>query len=127
MLTWYETTDGPLPDLPVDLAFLDKLKQRVNLSRKIDQAEHKVKKQSHERSWIKEAAESMELVLGSEFELVTFSYDLDHITDISHLHPTENRQTREKSCSGVLRRLPRQESSRFPVSKASWQPCWQRL
>jgi len=33
----------------------------VQLARKIDSAQHKIKKDNHERNWMKEAAEAMEI------------------------------------------------------------------
>lgn len=45
---------------------LDKLKQRIFVARQIDQALHKVKKDNHEKSWIKEAAEAFEIDLDSD-------------------------------------------------------------
>ena len=45
---------------------LDKLKQRIMVARKIDSANHKVKKDNHEKSWVKEAAEALEIDLDSD-------------------------------------------------------------
>lgn len=45
---------------------LDKLKARVQLARQIDTAQHKAKKEKHERNWLKEAAEAMEIELDSD-------------------------------------------------------------
>ena len=57
-----------IPDMPVDLNLLDKLKARVQLARKIDTTQHRVKKAKHESNWMKEAAEAMELALDSDLE-----------------------------------------------------------
>jgi ATP-dependent RNA helicase DDX24/MAK5 len=53
--------------MSIELNLLDKLKARVQLARKIDSAQHKIKKDNHERNWMKEAAEAMEIELDSEF------------------------------------------------------------
>ncbi|PCH35250.1 DEAD-domain-containing protein [Wolfiporia cocos MD-104 SS10] len=53
-----------IPDMPVELYLLDKLKARVQLARQIDAAQHKVQKGKHEKNWLKEAAEAMEIELG---------------------------------------------------------------
>lgn len=54
--------------MPVELHMLDKLKARIQLARSIDNAQHKIKKENHERNWLKETAEAMELVLDSDLE-----------------------------------------------------------
>jgi ATP-dependent RNA helicase DDX24/MAK5 len=53
--------------MSIELNLLDKLKVRVQLARKIDSAQHKIKKDNHERNWMKEAAEAMEIELDSDF------------------------------------------------------------
>lgn len=58
--------DDELPELPIEHGMLDKLKQRIFVARQIDQALHKVKKDNHEKSWIKEAAEAFEIDLDSD-------------------------------------------------------------
>lgn len=42
---------------------MDRLKERIELAKAIDQAHHRVTKQNHEDHWLKEAAEAMELDL----------------------------------------------------------------
>ena len=54
--------------MQIELHLIDKLKSRIQLARQIDQAHHKVRKTNHERNWIKETAEAMELELGSDFD-----------------------------------------------------------
>jgi len=46
---------------------LDKLKARVQLARQIDVAQHKANKEKHEKNWLKEAADAMEIELDSDF------------------------------------------------------------
>ena len=53
--------------MSVDLDILDKLKSRVQLARQIDSTQHKVKKEQHDRNWVKETAAAMELELDSDF------------------------------------------------------------
>jgi hypothetical protein len=62
-----------MPDMITDLGLLDKLKARVHLARRIDQAQHKIRKANHDRNWMKETAEAMELELGSDFAKSVFS------------------------------------------------------
>ena len=46
---------------------LDKLKTRVQLARKIENAQHKIKKTNHDRKWMKETAETLGVDLDSDF------------------------------------------------------------
>ncbi len=55
-----------IQQMPIELDLLDKLKGRVQLAKKIDVAQHKVKKQKHEENWLREAAEAMEIELDSD-------------------------------------------------------------
>ncbi|KAL7277303.1 hypothetical protein ACG7TL_009159 [Trametes sanguinea] len=55
-----------IAEMPVELYMLDKLKARLQLAREIDSVQHKVKKENHERNWLKEAAEAMEIELDSD-------------------------------------------------------------
>lgn len=57
-----------IPDMPIELDLLDKLKARVQLAKKIDAAQHKVKKEKHEKNWLREAAEAMEIELDSDMD-----------------------------------------------------------
>ncbi|KAI0366851.1 DEAD-domain-containing protein [Pilatotrama ljubarskyi] len=59
--------EDEIPEMPVELYMLDKLKARIQLAREIDAAQHKVKKENHERNWLKEAADAMEIELDSDF------------------------------------------------------------
>jgi ATP-dependent RNA helicase DDX24/MAK5 len=59
--------DTDIPEMSIELSLLDKLKARVQLARKIDSAQHKIKKDNHERNWMKETAEAMEIELDSDF------------------------------------------------------------
>ena len=52
--------------MPVELSMLDKLKARIQLAREIDSAQHKAKKAKHEKNWLKEAADAMEIELDSD-------------------------------------------------------------
>lgn len=66
MFSFRSFTDDELPELPIEHGMLDKLKQRIMVARKIDSANHKVKKDNHEKSWIKEAAEALEIDIDSD-------------------------------------------------------------
>jgi ATP-dependent RNA helicase DDX24/MAK5 len=58
--------DTDIPDITIELTLVDHLKERIRLARQIDAHQHRVKKQNHERSWLKEAAEAMEIELDSD-------------------------------------------------------------
>lgn len=53
--------------MDTELYMLDKLKARVQLARQIDVAQHKANKEKHEKNWLKETADSMEIELDSDF------------------------------------------------------------
>ncbi|KAF9225963.1 P-loop containing nucleoside triphosphate hydrolase protein [Gyrodon lividus] len=58
--------DSDIPEISVELTLLDDLKKRIHLARQIDSQQHKVKKQNHERNWLRETAEAMEIELDSD-------------------------------------------------------------
>jgi hypothetical protein len=62
--------ENEIPEIAVDLHILDKLKARAQLARKIESSQHKVQKENHERKWLRETAEAMELALDSDFRCV---------------------------------------------------------
>lgn len=53
--------------MDTELYMLDKLKARVQLARQIDAAQHKAKKERHEKNWLKETADAMEIEIDSDF------------------------------------------------------------
>ncbi|KAI0690242.1 DEAD-domain-containing protein [Cerioporus squamosus] len=55
-----------IAEMPVELYMLDKLKARVQLAREIDAVQHKAKKEKHERNWLRETADAMEIELDSD-------------------------------------------------------------
>lgn len=59
--------DTEIPEMTVELNLLDKLKARVTIARKIEMTQHKIKKQNHDRNWMKETAEAMEIELDSDY------------------------------------------------------------
>ncbi|KAF8905264.1 P-loop containing nucleoside triphosphate hydrolase protein [Gymnopilus junonius] len=59
--------EAEIPEMSIELGMLDKLKNRVQLARKIETAQHKVKKSKHDRNWMKETAEALGVELDSDF------------------------------------------------------------
>ncbi|EKM77312.1 hypothetical protein AGABI1DRAFT_43493, partial [Agaricus bisporus var. burnettii JB137-S8] len=56
-----------IPELSVDLNMLDKLKERVQLARQIEQRQHQVQKNNYEKNWVKETAEALGVDLDSDY------------------------------------------------------------
>lgn len=50
-----------MPELQIESGFLPKLKERITLAKDIEKAQHLVKKENHDRNWLQEAAEAMDL------------------------------------------------------------------
>ncbi|KAJ7359421.1 ATP-dependent RNA helicase [Mycena albidolilacea] len=59
--------ESEIPEMGIELSMLDKLKERVQLARQIENAHHKIKKTNHDRKWMRETAEAMEVELDSDF------------------------------------------------------------
>ncbi|CAA7264354.1 unnamed protein product [Cyclocybe aegerita] len=59
--------EGEISEMGIELSMLDKLKERVQLARKIENAQHKVKKTNHDRNWMRETAEVLGVELDSDF------------------------------------------------------------
>ncbi|CED83578.1 dead-domain-containing protein [Phaffia rhodozyma] len=58
--------DDEVPELPVEHSVLSQLKERIMVAVKIEKAMHIVKKKNHEKNWMREAAEAMDLELDSD-------------------------------------------------------------
>ncbi|TCD71925.1 ATP-dependent RNA helicase [Steccherinum ochraceum] len=58
-----------IPEITMEMYLLDKLKARIQLARQIDNAQHKIKKQNHEKNWLREAADAMEIDVDSDMGL----------------------------------------------------------
>lgn len=54
--------------MPFEMDLLDKLKQRVQLAKKIDTMQHRSNKEKHDKNWLKEAADAMEIQLDSDLD-----------------------------------------------------------
>lgn len=59
--------EDDFPAISVEMTLLDDLKARIQLARQIDLQQHKVKKQNHERHWLKDTAEAMDIELDPDF------------------------------------------------------------
>ncbi|KAF8155797.1 P-loop containing nucleoside triphosphate hydrolase protein [Crassisporium funariophilum] len=59
--------ESDIAEMTIELSMLDKLKTRVQLARKIENTQHKIKKTNHDRNWMKETAEALGVELDSDF------------------------------------------------------------
>ncbi|KAJ2933972.1 hypothetical protein H1R20_g3167, partial [Candolleomyces eurysporus] len=60
--------ESSIEELDIEMSMVDKLKARVQLARQIENSQHKVKKTSHDRNWMKEAAEALGVDLDSDLD-----------------------------------------------------------
>ncbi|XP_051941256.1 ATP-dependent RNA helicase DDX24 [Hippocampus zosterae] len=61
--------DEALPSFPVEIHFMEAIKERVNLARKIEKIEFYNSRQKHHNSWLREAAEAMDIDLDEDLLL----------------------------------------------------------
>lgn len=59
--------DTDIMDMDIELTLLDKLKSRVQLARQIELSHHKVSKANHEKNWMRETANAMDIEIDSDF------------------------------------------------------------
>ncbi|KAJ7666104.1 ATP-dependent RNA helicase [Mycena polygramma] len=59
--------ESEIAEMSIELNMLDKLKERVQLARQIETTHHKIKKANHDRKWMKETADALEVELDSDF------------------------------------------------------------
>jgi len=81
-----ESEETEIPEISVELSMLDKLKYRVQLAKKIEIAQHKVKKTKHDRNWMKETADVLGVELDSDFVRYVLPSILLLILTILHSH-----------------------------------------
>lgn len=71
--------DSEIPEMTCELSLFDKLKARVGLARQIDNMQHKVRKSNHDRTWMKETAEALEVDLDSDYLRCVFAIPNLHL------------------------------------------------
>lgn len=62
----YVSSEINVRELPVEYSLLTKIKERVDLARKIETAGHRADKASHNEAWLRKAAEDMEIDLSED-------------------------------------------------------------
>ena len=65
---YFFTEESSIEELDIEMSMVDKLKARVQLARQIETPQHKVKKTSHDRNWMKETAEALGVDLDSDLD-----------------------------------------------------------
>ena len=55
-----------IPELPAERSLLEQLRRRIALAREVETANHKMKKKNHEKNWLKEAAEAMDIQMDTD-------------------------------------------------------------
>ncbi|XP_077411514.1 ATP-dependent RNA helicase DDX24 [Vanacampus margaritifer] len=61
--------DEELPTFPVEIQFMEAIKERVNLARKIEKIEFYNSRQKHHNSWLRQTAEAMDMALDEDLLL----------------------------------------------------------
>lgn len=94
---------------------LDKLKARVQLARKIENTQHKIKKTNHDRNWMRETAETLGVDLDSDYMryaplaslsfrplyLISIISESDNETKLS----TQKRKAKDQKIQGMKAEL----------------------
>ncbi|KAG4090064.1 P-loop containing nucleoside triphosphate hydrolase protein [Neocallimastix lanati (nom. inval.)] len=73
-----------IEDFPVDRLNMNSLKERISLALEIDKLEHKIQKTSQHNSWIKKAAEEMDVILDEDL--------LEEDSDVEENKRNKNRE-----------------------------------
>jgi len=60
------TGEDEIPEMPVERDLIDRLKARVELARQVDRMQHGVAKEKHDKKWLKDTAEAMEIELDDD-------------------------------------------------------------
>lgn len=108
------TAESEIPQMNIELYMLDKLKSRTQLARQIDVAQHKAKKEKHEKNWIKETADAMEIELDSNFADRCARLRLACLPVFESRQPPSDAET---SPTGPTKRQQRATSARIKVQK----------
>ncbi|WVW82057.1 hypothetical protein I302_104062 [Kwoniella bestiolae CBS 10118] len=81
-----------LPELPIESGFLPSLRERIRVAREIEKAEHSKSKATHDKNWLLETAELMDLDI-----------DPDLLSDDEDNDPDLPYTKKQKSKKGVKR------------------------
>lgn len=92
----------------IGLYMLDKLKARVQLARQIDTAQHKANKEKHERNWLKETADAMEIELDSDLVTRCAHFCLVYLLTFELCRPTVELKPDRTVRRNANKRLPPQ-------------------
>lgn len=59
------------------MSLLNKLKERVDLAKQLEIAQHRASKAAHEEKWLAKAAEDMEIDLGGDEYVLSDAYSIN--------------------------------------------------
>ncbi|KAJ7444948.1 hypothetical protein FB451DRAFT_1434163 [Mycena latifolia] len=85
-----------IAEMIIELNLLDKLKERVQLARQIETTHHKIKKANHDRRWMQETAEALEVELDSDF-----------VSDSDEEKPSNQRKAKDLKNASLKAELKR--------------------
>lgn len=91
--------------MTIEHHLLDKLKPRLQLARQIENAQHKAKKEKHEKNWLKEMAEAMDVDLdeslggGDEYVILHPSLSIRPLSSVPPIFVASDMSFLPTSCS----------------------------
>ncbi|BEI79786.1 hypothetical protein CcaverHIS002_0103150 [Cutaneotrichosporon cavernicola] len=105
---------APPPDMPIEGGFLRSLKERVTVARELEKALHNTKKEAHDKNWLREAAEAMDVDIDP-----SMLSDLEDDPDAPYAHrPTAKHDKLKAELASLLSQplVARGVSARYPTS-----------
>ncbi|WVR03687.1 hypothetical protein IAU60_000682 [Kwoniella sp. DSM 27419] len=81
-----------VPDLPIESGFMPALRERIRVARAIEKAEHETSKSTHDRNWLMEAAEAMDLDIDP-----TMLSDMEDDPDLPYHKPNRGKKANKKT------------------------------
>ncbi|GMK59849.1 hypothetical protein CspeluHIS016_0900660 [Cutaneotrichosporon spelunceum] len=105
---------APPPDMPIEGGFLRALKERVRVARDLEKALHTSKKEAHDKNWLREAAEAMDVDIDP-----SMLSDLEDDPDAPYARRTTAKTDKLKGELAALLAQPlvaRGVSARYPTS-----------
>ncbi|CAK9785334.1 DEAD-domain-containing protein, partial [Cutaneotrichosporon oleaginosum] len=105
---------APPPDMPIEGGFLRTLKERVRIAGELEKAQHASKKKAHDKNWLLEAAEAMDVDIDP-----SMLSDLEDDPDRPFSHAKASKVDKLKAELAELLAQPlvaRGVSARYPTS-----------
>ncbi|KAH8090622.1 P-loop containing nucleoside triphosphate hydrolase protein [Filobasidium floriforme] len=108
-----------LPELAIEPGFLPKLKERIRIAREIEKAQHQIKKENHDKSWLKEVAEAMDVDIDADMLSDLEENEADSRSSAKNKRPSDTKLFNLKGELNELLRQPlmaRGVSAKYPTS-----------